>query len=185
MSDFRILSPYAGGQPVTVTGTSQKWPLGLIVQAEDRNTASASNMGAGHFVYCIGASVSAPNRGDWVFYAGNSAKLLGSGSSLSNSPIGVAAGDLTASNVYGWVQVRGLCDYAKFENATIAVGASAFIASATNTDGQIASTQTATGNAVFGIFFPVSVASNTVAGASTMTGTAQLDFPRAFVGSNL
>jgi hypothetical protein len=38
---------------------------------------------------------------------------------------------------------------------------------------------------VFGIFFPVSVASNTVAGASTMTGTAQLDFPRAFVGSNL
>lgn len=185
MSDFRFITPNVGAVPVTVTGTSQKWALGYIAQAEDRNTGSASNMGVGHFVYCVGASVSAPNRGDFVFIAGNSAKLIGSGSSLSNSPIGVAAGDITATNVYGWVQVQGLCDFAKLENATVAVGASAFIASATNTDGQVASTQTATGNALKGIFFPLSLASNTAAGASTMTGTVQLNYPRVRLGSAL
>jgi hypothetical protein len=69
------------------------------------------------------------------------------------------------------------------ENADVGVGASAFLGSAV--DGQIASTQTATGNALKGIFFPVSAGSNTVAGASTMTATVQLNFPRVRMGSAL
>jgi hypothetical protein len=42
--------------------------------------------------------------------------LLASANSTVFWPIGVAAGNLSATNVFGWVQVQGICDYATASN---------------------------------------------------------------------
>jgi hypothetical protein len=114
MSDYKIIHPQIGAIPVSQTDTSKRLELGYRAQAIDMasgsgNTGSA-NFGAAQFVYCVGFSTSAPTRGDLVQRFGNSVKKMGSGSTASNMPLGIAAGDISATNVYGWVQVKGICD---------------------------------------------------------------------------
>jgi hypothetical protein len=190
LANFKFIGAYPGepGGYVSVTGTSQQWQLGDTVQAIDFGTTATQSTsinppydcGAGIFQYGVGYSVSAPqSRGQLVQLIGNSVKLMGSGSSLVNLPLGIAAGPISASNVYGWVQVRGMLDYGRLDqNADVTAGTSAFIGSAA--DGCIASTQTATGNALLGVHFPVSIG-----GASSNSATLFLNFPKVMMGSAL
>ena len=190
MANFKIITPTPGepGGYVSVTGTSQQWQLGDTVQAMDFGTTATQSTsinppydcGVGIFQYGVGYSVSAPqSRGQLIQFIGNSIKLMGSGSSLVNCPLGIAAGPISASNVYGWVQVRGMLDYGRLDQAAdVTAGTSAFIGSAA--DGCVASTQTAAGNALLGVHFPVSIA-----GASSNTATMFLNFPRMALGSAL
>lgn len=194
MSDFRIVHPQIGAVPVSSTGTDLLLPLGYQAQAFDLQTGS-TNCGAGRFIYVVGvaSNASSPVKGDLVLLIGNTAQKAGSASIGSYLPLGIAAGSISGTNVYGWVQVRGLCDYAKMENASTnsylagGVAATAFVGSAT--DGCMNTTQTATGNAIMGIGFPfgsVAVAgvSSTWSTASFSNMTVQLNFPQIRGASN-
>jgi hypothetical protein len=154
---------------VSITATVQGWPLGYIAKGEDKGSGSAP-IGDGLFQYAVGATAGAPqSAGQLVMFSGNSVMLAGTVNRLSNLPLGVAAGPISASNVYGWVQVQGMCDYAFMSNHAVAAGASAFVASTT---GNIATTQGATGAAIYGLHFPVSATS-----AESRSLTCFLNFP--------
>lgn len=115
MSDFYIVDPFIGAPtPVTVTASTPKWPLGLECRAVDRDAASSLGGQAGVFVYARGSNMA--SAGQFVHLHNGSAVLLASGNSAWPNPIGVGAGNLSATNVYGWVQIQGRCDYARGTN---------------------------------------------------------------------
>ena len=168
MSKYFIVDPIIGAQgPVSVTGTVKLHPLGYYARAEDKASgASSINFGAGQFVYAQGSNVTA--IGQFVQVSSNSAVLLASANSTCFWPIGVAAGNLSATNVFGWVQVQGICDYASVSNTSVA--ANAYIALG-STSGQVGSV-TALGSRINGIAIPVSYTS------SQSNLTCYLDFPK-------
>lgn len=170
MSDFKIVEPQMGApSPVSLTATSAQWPLGYIAKGEDFQTGTA-RIGDGLFQYVIGDTAGAPqSRGQAVMIRGNSVLLAGTVNKASNLPLGIAAGPVSASNVYGWVQVQGYCDYARGTNANTSVGASAFVGSTT---GQLASTQGAAGQRIWGVHFPVQVTAD-----NSLSVTCYLNFP--------
>jgi hypothetical protein len=78
-----------------------KWPLGYPAAAVD------PTFGHGEFVYVAGgANVAAGNA--VVFRGNNSVSQLATASIGSAGRVGVAYGAISASNVAGWVQVRGI-----------------------------------------------------------------------------
>jgi hypothetical protein len=180
MSNFMITDPLVGApQPVTATATYGTgstanppipFPLGISVKAVDRQTGSG-NIGAGVFVYCRGASASAVSSiGQFVHIWNGSAVLLAHANSASMFPIGVAAGVLSATNVYGWVQVAGNCDYARGTNSSIAAGVKLYVAA--GTAGYLV-TNAAGGEQVNGVVAPVSYTSS-----QSQSLTVQLNYPR-------
>jgi len=179
MSDYRIIHPQLGAVPVSSTGTTPLLPLGHRAQAQDIQTGS-TNLGCGQFLYVVGVATGASSaaKGDLAMIKGDTVQQAGPARSASVLPLGIAAGPLSGTNVYGWVQVRGLCDYAAMENATTdsfnAAGraATAFIGS--GTDGNLATTQSATGQAIVGIGFPM--------GALTLTGSRSVWSTASFTG---
>jgi hypothetical protein len=172
MSSYVIADPTVGFTPASATGTVQVAPLGYYARAVDNASVGTSvNRGAGQFVYCRGSNVTA--IGQFVHISGGasggvSAVLLASANSTVFWPIGVAAGNLSATNVFGWVQVQGLCDYATASNT--AVAANAYIALG-STAGQVG-TVTALGSRINGIAIPVAFTS------SQTSLTCYLDFPK-------
>jgi len=166
---YKIVDPNIGApSPVTATGTVQQWPLGIKMRALDFQTGSAgSGANYGEFIYLRGSDVT---HGCLVFVDSVSAKAAGTAHTASIWPVmGIAAGALSATNVFGWVQVKGLCDYAIITNTTFAAGAPVFLASTT---GQIASTCGAVGYRVIGI-------NNVVVYSSTQSSvTVMLDYPQ-------
>jgi len=171
---YMILDPIIGlSGPVTATGTVALAPQGYYVHAADLQSGGTSvNAGGAQFVYCRGSNVTAIGQFVQISQgsskAGVSAVLLDSANSTCWWPIGVAAGNLSASNVFGWVQVQGLCDYALVSNTSVA--ANAFIALG-STAGQVGSV-TALGSRINGIAVPVSFTS------SQTSLTVYLDFPK-------
>jgi hypothetical protein len=110
-ANFYIVDPTPGAPaPVTQTGTVQVFPLGYVARGADYQTGSA-NAGAGQFVYMRGSNVT--TVGQMVALSNGSAVLLGTVNSASLNNVGVAAGNLSATSVYGWVQIQGYCDYLK------------------------------------------------------------------------
>jgi hypothetical protein len=170
MSDYKIVEPQMGApSPTSLTATTQQWPLGYIAKGEDFATGSA-RVGDGLFQYVVGDTAGpALSRGQAVLMRGNSALLAGTVNRLSNLPLGIAAGPVSASNVYGWVQVQGFCDYARGTNANTSVGATAFVGSTT---GQLASTQGAVGARIWGLHFPIQVTAD-----NSLSVTCYLNFP--------
>ena len=170
MSDYKIVEPQMGApSPCSITATVQGWPLGFVAKGEDFATGS-SRVGDGLFQYVVGDTAGpALSRGQAVLMRGNSALLAGTVNRLSNLPLGIAAGPISASNVYGWVQVQGFCDYARGTNANTSVGATAFVGSTT---GQLASTQGAVGARVWGLHFPVQVTAD-----NSLSVSCYLNFP--------
>ncbi len=156
MSKFVAIDPIVGAPaPMSATATSQQWQLGYAVQGFDMATvASSLNLGAASFVYAVGSNVA--SLGQFVMLSNSSAVLLASANSASFFPIGVAAGNLSASNVFGWVQVGGLCDYARATNSSIGAGVPLYLAA---TGGVLISTPAA-GSRVFGVVAPVSYTSS-------------------------
>jgi hypothetical protein len=133
MSDYKIADPFIGApSPVSLADTVQKWPVGLEVRAVDMATAS-NQLGGAVFVYCQGSNVS--SAGQWVNIVNGSAVLMAAANSGSGYPVGVAAGTLSATSNYGWVQIAGVCDYAKgtsgATNLALTAGSGAFIVAGT------------------------------------------------------
>jgi|SRR6185312_11960586 len=161
MASSYVIDTPVGATPVSQTDTVQRFDLGIEARGVDRQTGKSSvNVGAGVFVYARGSNVTA--AGQFVHLSqsigggGQSAVLLASANSTCFWPIGVAAGNLSATNVFGWVQVVGVCDYALVSNTSVA--ANAYIALA-STAGQVGSV-TALGSRIAGIAVPVSFTSS-------------------------
>jgi hypothetical protein len=144
MSDYFVVSPFAVPSPTSETATAPKVALGLEVDAIDRSAPLAQGAAAGRFVYCRGSNLTA--AGYFVNIVNGSAVLLASGNSASAYPVGVAAGNLSATNVYGWVMVQGRCDFARGTNTVPASGVHAYFG---GTDGHVLSTPN--NNRIFGI----------------------------------
>jgi hypothetical protein len=160
MSKFICVEPQAGAPgAMSDTGTKQLWPLGYVARAEDKQTgASSLYCGAGEFMYCAGSNVTA--IGQFVMVeqspAGNTALLLASANSASKFPCGVAAGNLSATSVFGWVQIEGLCDYARGTNSSIAAGVTLYFAATAG----LLITNVGAGSQVAGVVCPVSYTSS-------------------------
>jgi|ERR1700742_836990 len=173
MSKYMIIDPFIGNpSPASATATSQQFALGLIARGEDKLTgASSLYRGAGEFVYAQGSNVA--SVGQFVMLSNNSAVLLASANSASAFPIGVAAGNISASNVFGWVQIEGLCDYAQGTNSSIAAGVPLYLAA---TAGYVNSVAGA-GSRVQGVVAPVSY-------TSSQSASLTVQLFRPFVAGN-
>lgn len=156
MSKFMVVDPFIGNPtPVSATATSAQFPIGLIARAEDKLTgASSLYRGCGEFIYAQGSNVTV--IGQFVMVSNGSAVLLASANSGSAFPIGVAAGNLSASNVFGWVQVQGICDYAQGTNSSIAAGAPLYYAATAG----IVNSVSALGSRIQGVVAPNSYTSS-------------------------
>lgn len=169
MALYKIVDPFIGAPgPATATGTVQQFPLGLIARGVDQNTGSA-NVGGAEFVYCVGVGTGG-TKGALVQYAGNSASVMSAALSASRLPLGFAAGDLTGTNVYGWVQIQGIVENAKGTNADIAAGVPIYLHAGA---GQVASAVVA-GNQIQGVYAYKSCGS---ALASVGSLSLQIDHP--------
>jgi len=167
MSDYKMIEPVQGApSPATGTATVQQWPLGYEAKFVD-NQSGTANIGAGVFIYAQGSNVTAV--GQAVALNGNQAVLLAAANSASKFPVGIAAGNLSATNVYGWVQVQGVADYVRGTNSSIAAGVPLYINA--GTAGLIASV-VSTGHMVLGAVCPVSYTSS-----QSLSMTVQLNRP--------
>lgn len=144
-SNYQWLEPAAALPGVSVTATSQAVRLGLIGGAYD------PTYGYAEFIYCCGASASAPTAGDGVMILqpGFSAIQLASGNTASQGEVGIAVAAMSATNVFGWVQIYGIADYAKMgTQGTAANGLPVVIGT---TAGRLQSTAGATGYIINGL----------------------------------
>jgi hypothetical protein len=179
-ANFQIVDPFLGAPgPASLTGTVRLFALGLTARGEDKNsTGSAFYCGAGEFVYAQGSNVA--SRGQFCQIVSNSAVLLASANSASFYPIGLAAGALSATNVFGWVQIAGLADYATVSNTDVAANIRVAYGS---TAGQVGSV-TALGSRIQGINIPVSYGSARSASAPNLTVQLQRPFQIGITASN-
>jgi hypothetical protein len=94
---FIIDNPTAGVQPIDVTDTVKRHPLGTIVRATD------PTYGSGEFIYLLGVASTAV--GSWVLYNMDD----GSTSLLAANDIGPVAVAMSANvaSQYGWYQIQG------------------------------------------------------------------------------
>ncbi len=94
---FTIANPIAGTQPIDVTDTVQRHPLGTIVRANDPTYY------AGEFIYLKGVASTAV--GSWVtFNADDGTTDLLAANAIG--PVAVAMSANVASQ-YGWYQIYG------------------------------------------------------------------------------
>jgi hypothetical protein len=167
MSDYIVNSPFIVAGPVTVTHSAPKAPIGLVVDAIDRAGATSNGLAAGKFMYCRGASgtaVAVASAGQFAHVINGSAQILQSANSALRYPVGCCPAVLSATNVYGWVQIQGLVDYARANasNVTVPAGSAAYLCA---TDGAVNPTSAA-GSCVVGLHAPVSNASGTANSAA-------------------
>lgn len=168
---YKFLDPKIGLLDApTVTGTTPLWNLGQEAWAADVALGTAGPKNVGKFVYCVGAGTGA-TAGAFVQFAGHTASVMSAANSASRLPLGFAAGALTASNVYGWVQVEGIVTNAKGTNADVAAGVPMYLHAGA---GQIASAVVA-GNQIQGIFMYKSCGS---ALASVGSLSCQIQYPQ-------
>lgn len=116
MSDYFIVSPFVQQGPLSQTFSYN--PSGAYVGQEvdivDRAAATSLGGAGGRAVFVRGSNIA--SAGQFCHIVNGSAVLLASANSASAYPIGCAAAALTATNVYGWVQVQGRVDYARGTN---------------------------------------------------------------------
>ncbi|HET6485074.1 MAG TPA: hypothetical protein VFH83_01565, partial [Spirochaetia bacterium] len=119
-SAYQFIEPGAGFPGISNTGTfntsSVPAPLafGLVAGARD------PTYGYAEFMFVAGSTNAA---GDACLLQAGTAQQLASAGTASQGPVGIAVTAMTATNVYGWVQVYGVCDYANIgTQGTAAVG---------------------------------------------------------------
>src|SRR5712664_375242 len=106
-SSYQFIEPGAGFPGVSATGTVQLMRLGLVAGAHD------PIFGYAEFAYVRGATASFPTAGDACMVDGAwRAMQAVSGNTGSRGPVGLAPAAMSASNVFGWVQIMGVMDYA-------------------------------------------------------------------------
>lgn len=170
MSDYYIVNPILGNPgPVTRTDSSPQFPIGLEVDAVNRSAATSGGGAAGRFVYARGSNVA--SVGAFCHIMNGSAVMLAVANSASAYPIGVAAGLLSATSVYGWVQVQGRVDYARGTNVSNAAGVQRYICAGT---AGIVVSDVVAGNRIQGIAVP---ADQTATAAVSASGIYDLNRP--------
>jgi len=147
VSQYKVINP-VGPVAVSDTATVQQFPLGFKVETVKIASDSNDSGGYAKFMYARGSNVA--SAGQFVNVVNGSAVLLASANSSSFAPIGVAAGVLSATNAYGWVQMEGYVDYYRHTNVA---GAAQIPIMYGSTAGQIG-TVTAVGSRIHGIFVP-------------------------------
>lgn len=116
---FRITDEIIGSQPIDVTDTVQRHPLGTIVRAVD------PVYGAGEFIYLLGVASTA--IGTWVTYNPDDFSTT----RLAANAIGPVAIAMSANvaSQYGWYQIQGkaigLCLAGFVDNANVYATATA------------------------------------------------------------
>ena len=95
---YVIENGVAGAQPIDVTDTVKRHPLGTIVRASD------PTYGAGEFIYCKGVASTAVGS-VVIYYPDDWATALASTSTVGM--VGVAMSANAASTSYGWYQISG------------------------------------------------------------------------------
>ena len=97
---YVITNHILGPQPISEVSSTQRHPLGTIVQAYDD---AATAYGAGEFIYLKGVTSGTDNS--WVSYNlddGSTTLLVAN----AIGPVGIMRAALVA-NTYGWVQISG------------------------------------------------------------------------------
>jgi hypothetical protein len=160
---YSILGAVSFGQPIADVSTTQKVPLGRIVQAED------PTYGVGEFQYVKGVTNGAV--GSWVTINSDdwTTTLLAAN---AIGPVGVMMSAIAASTSYGWVQINGKVAVAKCLTL-FADNASVYI---TSTAGSV-DDASVIGDEVFG-----------AKGASTTTvssGVAEFEIQYPFVANRV
>lgn len=117
---YTLQTPQLGVQPIAVTDTTQRHPLGMTVLAND------PTYGQGEFVYLKGIANTA--IGSLVDYDQTLGTTALSPATAGIGPVAVAMSANVASQ-YGWYQVRGAAAV-KAPNAAV-VGAEVFMLAAT------------------------------------------------------
>lgn len=143
-SAFQFCTPGAGYPGVSNSGTDQLLDLGFVAGAKD------PTYGYAEFMYVRGASASTAAAGNLVILSGHSAGQAVSGKTASQGVMGIVPAALSATNVFGWMQIAGICDYAKASNTSAAAGVPLFIAT---TAGLVHGTASATGFMVENAWF--------------------------------
>jgi hypothetical protein len=100
-TDWQIVDPVIGSQPITEASTEKRHELGTVVKAVDKG--SNAN-GEGQFIYVKGVSSGAV--GSWVKILEDdySTALLAAN---DIGKVGILMAALDANTKYGWAQVRG------------------------------------------------------------------------------
>lgn len=149
-------------QGITEVSSTQKVPLGTIIQASD------PTYGAGEFIYLKGVANTA--RGSWVTYAtDDGATTLAVANAIGPVAIAMAA---TVASTYGWYQISGkavgkvLTGFADNANCYL-----------TSTDGSVDDTVVA-GDYVYG-------AKGASAIDTPSTGLAEIEMSRPYVKDGL
>lgn len=166
-SNYQFIEPGAGFPNVsaTVSGTAGN-RLGILAGALD------PTFGYAEFMYVRGAAASAPTAGDAVIVNGTNWQAVQavSGNTASQGKMGIAPAALSNTNVFGWVQVYGICDYANMgTQGTGAVGLPVVIGS---TAGRLQTTAGATGFIINGL--KIGLYSTT---ANSNSGILDLNYP--------
>jgi hypothetical protein len=118
---YKITTPLAGMQKLTVSSPTKQHDLGTIV------TGSDPVLGAGEFIYTQ-MPATAVAVGDVLTYPNS---LAVAGAASNNGPCGVAmaAHAVAPPTNYGWLQIGGRA-VTKFTGANFAVGAPAYLGAA-------------------------------------------------------
>ena len=121
MATYKIAYPGEGWPSVTVTGTyatsTNVYPplkFGQIVDAYD------ATFGRAQFIFVYGSNITAGNLCQ-ITGASYGARVAGSGT-LSAGPLGFAPAAMSATNVWGFLQIAGVFDSAS-HSAAAAAGA--------------------------------------------------------------
>ena len=134
---FSITTPEIGYPPITDTGTTQKLPIGTLVNAGSSGTAGTNVYGEASFVYLKGVANTA--AGDLVFYD----QYIGTTGRAGTAIIGDVAVAMSANvaNQYGWYAVRGVVPItASASTAGLAVQVSASVGTVTSAAGSTGDT---------------------------------------------
>lgn len=111
---FRVHNP-AGAQPIAVTETTQKHPLGTLA------TATSATLGQAEFLYLKG--VASTVVGSIVNYDDNFQTALDTSATAGPSrPLAVAM-SANVADQYGWYQISGLAVARKANTVSFADGA--------------------------------------------------------------
>tara|TARA_R110002012_G_scaffold290396_1_gene484009 strand:+ start:292 stop:798 length:507 start_codon:yes stop_codon:yes gene_type:complete len=101
MANWEIIGAYGGGQNIDETSTTQKFPLGLVVQGNDID--SSTGYGVGEFIYAKGVastvvgSVALIDTNGWATSLATANDVGQLGCSMS----------INVANQFGWYQITG------------------------------------------------------------------------------
>ena len=101
MANWDIIGAYGGGQNIDETSTTQKFPLGLVVQGNDIDPDTG--YGVGEFIYAKGVastvvgSVALIDTNGWTTSLGTANDIGQLGCSMS----------INVANQFGWYQITG------------------------------------------------------------------------------